>query len=67
MREVLSGQFGWSTIDTLMSASFSAHQSFSIMTLDEAAPDARKVPAVLPAAWAAARAAGLCGGRSQVR
>src|SRR5258708_38382592 len=55
---VLSGQVGWSTINSLMSASFNAHYSFSTMAMDEAAARARTVPAALPAASAVARTAG---------
>lgn len=59
MRGAISGQNGWSTINTLMSSSLSAHYSFSTMAMDEAAFSGRSIPPLLPAAWAAARAAGL--------
>jgi hypothetical protein len=55
---VLSGQAGWSTINSLMSATFNGHYSFSTMAMDEAAARPT-VPPVLSAAWAVARAAGL--------
>ncbi len=59
LRGAISGQNGWSTINTLMSASLSAHYSFSTMATDEASFSDRTIPPLLPAAWAAARAVGL--------
>ena len=59
LRGAISGQNGWSTINTLMSASLSAHYSFSTMAMDEVAFSDRSIPSLRPAAWAAARAAGL--------
>jgi hypothetical protein len=58
LRGAVHGQNGWSTINTLMSSSLSAHYSFSTMAMDEAAFDASTIPPLLTAAWAAARAAG---------
>jgi len=59
LRGAIGGQNGWSTINTLMSASLSSHYSLSTIAMDEAALGARPAPPLLTAAWAAARAVGL--------
>jgi len=58
LRGTLSGQNGWSTINTLMSGAFGGHYSFATMAMDEAAFRGRTVPPLLPAAWTASRVAG---------
>ncbi|HLK85834.1 MAG TPA: hypothetical protein VKT27_04945 [Candidatus Binataceae bacterium] len=58
LRGTLSGQNGWSTINTLMSGAIGCHYSFATMALDEVAFAGRTVPRLLPSAWTAARVAG---------
>ena len=58
LRGTLSGQNGWSTINTLMSGAVGCHYSFATMAMDDVAFTGRTVPRLLLAAWSAARVAG---------
>jgi hypothetical protein len=58
LRGALSGQNGWSTINTLMSGALGGHYSFATMAMDEVVFSGRTVAPLLPAAWNAARVAG---------
>jgi len=58
LRNVMSGQTRWGTINPLIPSSFNRHYTFSMMAADEAAAEGREAPPAVAAAWQLARSAG---------